>query len=93
MLRGRHRGLPVAIDRAVLLPQEYHKHEDIRDDASSSTRKQAEQSQPPRAPTPSSNTSDEKRSSLEEGKRHLKSELSVQNSRRRSYMEDTEMVP
>ena len=23
MLRGRHRGLPVAIDRAVLLPGEY----------------------------------------------------------------------
>ncbi len=32
MLRGRHRGLPVAIDRAVLLPAEYGKeigrHED-----------------------------------------------------------------
>lgn len=25
MLRGRHRGLPVAIDRAVLLPDEYAK--------------------------------------------------------------------
>lgn len=25
MLRGRHRGLPVAIDRAVLLPSEYKK--------------------------------------------------------------------
>lgn len=24
MLRGRHRGLPVAIDRAVMLPMEYH---------------------------------------------------------------------
>ncbi len=23
MIRGRHRGLPVAIDRAVLLPHEY----------------------------------------------------------------------
>ena len=23
MLRGRHRGLPVAIDRAVLIPHEY----------------------------------------------------------------------
>jgi len=30
MLRGRHRGLPVAIDRAVVLPWEYEKqrHED-----------------------------------------------------------------
>lgn len=25
MIRGRHRGLPVAIDRAVLLPAEYDK--------------------------------------------------------------------
>lgn len=25
MLRGRHRGLPVAIDRAVLLPSEFEK--------------------------------------------------------------------
>lgn len=25
MIRGRHRGLPVAIDRAVLLPSEYMK--------------------------------------------------------------------
>jgi hypothetical protein len=24
MLRGRHRGLPVAIDKAVLLPRDYH---------------------------------------------------------------------
>ena len=24
MLRGRHRGLPVAIDKAVLLPQDHH---------------------------------------------------------------------
>ncbi|THH13668.1 hypothetical protein EW146_g6584 [Bondarzewia mesenterica] len=28
MLRGRHRGLPVAIDRAVLLPVEYSQNED-----------------------------------------------------------------
>ncbi|KAI0042575.1 hypothetical protein FA95DRAFT_1564224 [Auriscalpium vulgare] len=28
MLRGRHRGLPVAIDRAVVLPFEYRKHEE-----------------------------------------------------------------
>lgn len=27
MIRGRHRGLPVAIDRAVLLPFEYGKTE------------------------------------------------------------------
>lgn len=28
MLRGRHRGLPVAIDRAVMLPFEFKKAED-----------------------------------------------------------------
>jgi Trk-type K+ transport system membrane component len=28
MLRGRHRGLPVAIDRAILLPSEYKKKTD-----------------------------------------------------------------
>ena len=28
MLRGRHRGLPVAIDRAVMLPSEYHDEDD-----------------------------------------------------------------
>jgi len=28
MLRGRHRGLPVAIDRAVLLPFEYRQFPD-----------------------------------------------------------------
>ncbi len=26
MLRGRHRGLPIALDRAVLLPYEFIKH-------------------------------------------------------------------
>ncbi|EEB90594.1 hypothetical protein MPER_11175, partial [Moniliophthora perniciosa FA553] len=29
MLRGRHRGLPVAIDRAVMLPQEIRKHDEV----------------------------------------------------------------
>ncbi|KAJ3899619.1 cation transport protein-domain-containing protein [Lentinula edodes] len=29
MLRGRHRGLPVAIDRAVMLPSEYQRHDEI----------------------------------------------------------------
>lgn len=28
MLRGRHRGLPVAIDRAVMLPSEFEKEAD-----------------------------------------------------------------
>lgn len=32
MLRGRHRGLPVAIDRAVLLPSEYAKEKQSEDD-------------------------------------------------------------
>lgn len=27
MIRGRHRGLPVAIDRAIVLPNEYNKRE------------------------------------------------------------------
>ncbi|KAG7091119.1 hypothetical protein E1B28_010173 [Marasmius oreades] len=36
MLRGRHRGLPVAIDRAVMLPQEFEKHDEVlSDDAAS----------------------------------------------------------
>ncbi|KAH7928677.1 TrkH-domain-containing protein [Leucogyrophana mollusca] len=30
MLRGRHRGLPVAIDRAVMLPAEFRKRDDSR---------------------------------------------------------------
>lgn len=34
MLRGRHRGLPVAIDRAVLLPSEY-KEDDNSDNEGS----------------------------------------------------------
>ena len=29
MLRGRHRGLPVALDRAVMLPQEFKHTESI----------------------------------------------------------------
>jgi hypothetical protein len=36
MLRGRHRGLPVAIDRAVMLPAEFDKRE--QDDAQQETR-------------------------------------------------------
>jgi len=32
MLRGRHRGLPVAIDRAVLLPSEYNEYDDSDED-------------------------------------------------------------
>ena len=31
MLRGRHRGLPVAIDRAVMLPFEFQSNEDTPD--------------------------------------------------------------
>lgn len=27
-LRGRHRGLPVAVDRAILLPDEFVVHQD-----------------------------------------------------------------
>lgn len=33
MIRGRHRGLPVALDRAVLLPHEFEKREDGADEA------------------------------------------------------------
>ncbi|KAL0072467.1 hypothetical protein AAF712_000230 [Marasmius tenuissimus] len=36
MLRGRHRGLPVAIDRAVMLPQEFHKNDDNANDDTAS---------------------------------------------------------
>lgn len=37
MLRGRHRGLPVAIDRAVMLPNEFEKsNEDPSNDSISS---------------------------------------------------------
>jgi hypothetical protein len=34
MLRGRHRGLPVAIDRAVLLPSEYEEHDNSDNEGS-----------------------------------------------------------
>jgi hypothetical protein len=33
MLRGRHRGLPVAIDRAVMLPAEFRREGAEEDDA------------------------------------------------------------
>lgn len=33
MIRGRHRGLPVALDRAVLLPHEFEKREDSAEKA------------------------------------------------------------
>jgi hypothetical protein len=32
MIRGRHRGLPVAIDRAIILPNEYNKEENEKMD-------------------------------------------------------------
>jgi hypothetical protein len=32
MIRGRHRGLPVAIDRAIVLPNEYNKEENEKMD-------------------------------------------------------------
>lgn len=35
MLRGRHRGLPVAIDRAVTLPMEYGKTSAAQDNRAS----------------------------------------------------------
>lgn len=31
MIRGRHRGLPVAIDRAVLLPSEFERYREEED--------------------------------------------------------------
>lgn len=37
MLRGRHRGLPVAIDRAVMFPTEFKRDEDIGDPIRSDT--------------------------------------------------------
>jgi hypothetical protein len=30
MLRGRHRGLPVAIDRAIMLPHEFEKLQELK---------------------------------------------------------------
>ncbi|KAJ3972950.1 cation transport protein-domain-containing protein [Lentinula raphanica] len=35
MIRGRHRGLPVAIDRAVMLPSEYQRHDEINAETTS----------------------------------------------------------
>ena len=32
MIRGRHRGLPVAIDRAVMLPFEFKKADEMNDE-------------------------------------------------------------
>jgi hypothetical protein len=32
MIRGRHRGLPVAIDRAIVLPNEYNKEDNEKVD-------------------------------------------------------------
>ena len=42
MIRGRHRGLPVAIDRAVILPSEFEK---IRDPAKGKGLEQADEMQ------------------------------------------------
>lgn len=32
MIRGRHRGLPVAIDRAVMLPMEFNRSVDVEEE-------------------------------------------------------------
>ena len=89
MLRGRHRGLPVAIDRAVLLPQEYRKPEDPYNDHSRSFARR-------QSPQDPGDVSGQKRSSSEETAHRQRVarmgvEVSMQNSRTRSYMEDSEM--
>ena len=37
MLRGRHRGLPVAIDRAVMLPFEFREESDSEEESEENT--------------------------------------------------------
>lgn len=67
MLRGRHRGLPVAIDRAVMLPREFRQLADYNDDPSGSEQwPQASQSLRQELPMPYSDSSNEKRRSSEE---------------------------
>jgi len=97
MLRGRHRGLPVAIDRAVLLPAEFQKPEDRYDDQRSSLA--PGQPTRPRDPTPSSDASNEKRRSSEDSTAYRRrltrrdsQELYIDNARRRSYFEDNAMA-
>lgn len=51
MLRGRHRGLPVAIDRAVMLPTEFRQSNENFQDADDVNRNEPPQS---RSSTPSS---------------------------------------
>lgn len=46
MLRGRHRGLPVAIDRAVMLPKEFKKAMGMRDEGDGTSRAAASNAGP-----------------------------------------------
>lgn len=46
MLRGRHRGLPVAIDRAVMLPFEFKRDSHPREVDDATTDNQQDQQRP-----------------------------------------------
>lgn len=96
MLRGRHRGLPVAIDRAVMLPAEYKKTADIQDDQRSAARPPS--SQLPRDPTPVGDAWSEKMPSEDTpahrrrmATRRASEEFSLDGGRRASYVADSVM--
>jgi len=92
MIRGRHRGLPVAIDRAVLLPAEFQRRDEYEyvDDTSQ------HQNQASDTPYANGDTTNEKRNDddTSEWPRHLSAgrriteEIFVEDSRRRSAEED-----
>lgn len=102
MLRGRHRGLPVAIDRAVMLPAEYRRQAETStydDQGSSFARPASNHFTQGREATPLRESSAEKRIPEEDTEMHRRRvarrnssrEQSLENGRRMSYQLDREM--
>ncbi|KAF7969625.1 hypothetical protein HWV62_26803 [Athelia sp. TMB] len=61
MLRGRHRGLPVAIDRAVMLPKEFQQSQEVFDDAPREDFDAGQTARNRSSPSPYSDSLNEKR--------------------------------
>ncbi|THV06206.1 hypothetical protein K435DRAFT_773402 [Dendrothele bispora CBS 962.96] len=80
MIRGRHRGLPVAIDRAVMLPMEFERHDESEEFLPSYAR-QPSTDEITNGNAHNGNTISEKTSSVDDGRINGHHRLSVTEER------------
>lgn len=92
MLRGRHRGLPVAIDRAVMLPKEFQQSQEAFDDAPREEFDAGQTARNRSSPSPYSDSLNEKRARSRESSSRRSQDVGRENlaarGRRAAYRAD-----